>query len=179
VKYIYQLLLYIVIFFAGYSSNFLIPINVLSAQSGKITGSDNVVSCSNTQPDKNNYINVENDNKKIPDARSRAGSSDAISSFGITSDSQSSSRSESSAALHNELAKLRDYRMQTEINKHNEYLQLHGGNSVDAMSNNFKLEPIDAPWAKEKEILISNVIDENKYRCHIWRVSAGQHNVNF
>jgi len=162
VKNKYQLLFYVVIFFAGYCTNFFLPVNSVGVESSQGVSVKNVESLNkNLQFNKDNCGGIAN-TKVIPEAKLQIVSLQASHSS-VANDSQSSVRSADITALQSELAKLRDYRMQTEVNKHNEYLQLHGGNSVEALNDNFTREPVDANWAKEKQTLIDNLLDQSEH----------------
>ena len=164
VKNKYQLLSYIFIFFAGYYSNFLFSNNLSFIQSSSLSETEVVKSSGNKnrEIDKDTSLNIVSSDKKAvaSDFKSEPGS---VVPPLIAADSLASVKPEELSAIHNELAMLRDYRMQTEINKRNEYLQSLGGGTIDALNNNFEREPIDSAWAREKEILINNVIGKSEH----------------
>ena len=168
-KYKYQLVSYVVIFVVGYCSNFLLPISFFTAEPATIeqAQNDDVDPNKNIKLDSNNSINLTSKNKENSDVKSQANSSQIVASPLTDHGSQSSVSSEDTAALRNELDKLRDYRMQTEINKHNEYLKSRGGNSVEALSDSFRREPVDENWAKEKQNLINNLVDKSEHLSQI------------
>lgn len=168
-KYKYQLVSYAVIFIIGYCSNFLLPVNFFTTVTSKIERGESEGDRFNksVQPDKNNYTNIASDNKKLIALKPASATPKTIDQLVVTNESPSSDGLEDLAALHSELAMLRDYRMQTEITKHNEYLQSRGGNSAETLNDNFKRELVDTGWAKDKEILINHVVDENEHLSQV------------
>jgi len=169
VKYKYQLVSYTVIFIIGYCSNFLLPVSFFTAATSKIERGESEGDRfnKNVQSDKNNYTNIASDNKKLIALKPASAAPKTIDQLVVTSESPPSDGLEDLAALHSELRMLRDYRMQTEINKRNEYLQSHGGNSVEALNDNFRREPVDEVWAKEKQNLINKLVDQSEHLSQI------------
>lgn len=78
---------------------------------------------------------------------------------GINEGGQNEGSSELSIS---ELSKLRAYRAQTEIDKHNEYLQRIGGGDAKNLSTNFANEIKDANWAQPNEKLLNEKFEHNK-----------------
>jgi hypothetical protein len=113
--------------------------------------------------DKGNPSAIANSGDKNINFDFSKGETKALVSPPMTENSKLSNDADSLTALRAELAMLRDYRMQTEINKHSEYLQAHGGNTVEALNDNFKREPIDFVWAQEKEKLINSLMEQSEH----------------
>lgn len=168
-KYKCQLVSYVVIFIVGYSSNFLLPVSFFTAAPSKIEPANNESGRfnKNVQSDSNNYTNISNDNKKVVEPKPQEPASKAVGNSVVADESPSSDSLADLAALHSELVTLRDYRMQTEINKHDEQMQSRGGNSTAALNDNFKREPVDTGWAKDKESLINNVVDKSEHLSQV------------
>jgi hypothetical protein len=169
VKYKYQLVSYVVIFIVGYSSNFLLPVNFFVGVTSRAERAEHEDNESNkyVQIDKNSYINITSDEKKFVETKPKSTPPEIINRLVAASESKSSDGLEDLAALHSELAMLRDYRMQTEINKHSEYLLARGGNSSEFLNDSFKHEPVDAGWAKDKEGLINNLVDQSEHLSQV------------
>jgi hypothetical protein len=165
VKNRYQLIAYSFIFLTGYCSNFILPINYFSGRSTvaytpDLSGAE-ITSNKKMEVDRGDSPNITNLNRK--NISVSKGEPKALVSPHVMAGIKSSNEIDNLAALHSELAMLRDYRMQTEINKHNEYLQSIGGNTVEALNDNFKREPVDLDWAQEKEKLINYFVDQSEH----------------
>ena len=160
----YQLLSYIFIFFAGYCSSFLFSNNFASIKSSSTTEAEVVRSAGNKniELEKNTSLNIISSDEKAVESGFK-NDLKGVAATAIATETQSLVEPEELSAIHSELAMLRDYRMQTEIDKRNEYLRSLGGNTIEAMNNNFEREPIDSAWAREKEALINNVIGKSEH----------------
>lgn len=154
------------IFFVGYGVNFLIPVEIFFKDSHKVatevvddTHSDIVYS------DKNIRTNVA----RNPGESAKRISFDvkpAGEKSPIAAETTLSVRREDPADLQGELAALRDYRMQAEIKKHEELLQVRGS-TVESLNDSFKSEPVDAAWAEDKEKLINHLVEGSEYLSQV------------
>jgi hypothetical protein len=64
-----------------------------------------------------------------------------------------------------ELSKLREYRVKTEIAKHQEYLKAIGANAsnqVTALRDHFSAEPVDEPWAKHNKLQLDKTFSQSE-----------------
>lgn len=173
-KYKYQLLGYLSVFFAGYCSSFLLPINSFRDHSPVSVYFDGLGEAwvGDENVNKNNYKYITHEAKKVSASNPQVMQSQVIISQPLVASVQSSVNAEEVGILQNELTMLRDYRLQAEIKKHNDYLQSRGGNSAIAMNNSFKNEPIDASWAKEKESLLNGLVDQSEHLSQMPHIAS-------